>query len=649
LKNLLLTPLKIQKQSRINFAAADCESMNSKSAKFRCGSIAFYAKGGKGGGRQICTETYFSRADFFNRLSQFKVTYFFNLNYDSSFLKNHAFDSKDWAEFEISAGKGQRLLGIKFTRKSVKQSFIVKDIIQFVQGKLSKSCAEYGILEKKYPDIPDTEDGDNPAWEEFFDNATDEEIKKHCEQDCKMLLLLVSEVRRAWWENFSTDICKKRIYSLPSAAMVAYRMKFIQKPIENPFFLLKYQKGKKPEIIIREKIEQFCREAYKGGFCNAESTDIYQNLLSFDVISEYPFAMKALRFPTGTAKWTKDETFFLNWCMYIPGIAKCVFFYEGNEICGVREGKLCRLQGKFTETLTSIEIYWILSHGGRIVEFLKGVVFSDFDRHNSLMRYENFCLKLKTSSTGGKRQSAKIAANSLYGKTGQKYRQKSKNFVYYTREEFDDKTLESKEKIIGYQILENGIIAETESESISPKPFMNVVWAALISAFGRIYLLSNAQETNSKYEDTDSLKIPALTEQFRVNVAREIPDNLSKELQNKMKYQNVGFFEYEYTFTEFRALAPKMYAGTYLDKGVIKQLVKIKGVPYRFRKQFLKPILEGQNEFHTGIYLKIMGRKEGLHAKHYEDKDGAFGGLRLTKKDLMPEKKLVYYNDNEWR
>jgi len=388
-------------------------------------------------------------------------------------------------------------------------------------------------------------------------------------------------------------------------------------------------------------MEAFCRESYKGGFCNAEDTSLLENLEAFDVVSEYPFAILALRFPTGEAKWTSNLNLFLEYSLHIPSIGRGTFYCEYPIICGIRDGKLVRLCGKFTETLTSLEIFTILRYGGHIINFEKGVLFSSYDTHNSLMRYEQKTIKIKCRSKGGKRVSSKKAANSIYGKTGQNYAQVSENYIYLNPDEIEGYLSQQTEtQRISY--FPTGAIAIESRPSESPKAFMNVVWAALITAFGRIYLLENGIKTKSTYYDTDSIKCLDVSPEFKVNIARDIPKGIPESLKQALKYQQLGYFVKEKTFKRFRALAPKCYAGETVTG---EKIIRIKGVPKEQREKMFELILSGNFEISTEKYLKIMSCKESFLSNTFFEKSGIFGGLREVSKTLRPEKKPIYKDE----
>jgi len=606
-KRYELTPLKRKSlASHLRIAAGDVESKGTRSAHFRCASLAWEARGGKGG-THVEVKTFWSEKEFFEACGQFDVVYFYNLGYDSVYLRNYALESGEWKEFPISSGS--RLLGIIFTRADGKK-IIIKDFWQFGQKKLEVICKETGIQEQKYP--------------VDFDHCSDEDIARHNVQDVKMLLAFIKLARQSWWDEFGVDVCKKRTYSVPSAAMQVFRANFVKKPIVNPFFSILFSPGGATVKPLQEE-ERFVRGSYKGGFTNVHDNGLHENIFSLDVTSEYPFAATAIRFPAGDAFWVTDLDAFLHHVKKIPGFARGKFYCPVPLICGKREGKLVQLQGEFTETLTSYEILAILKHGGQVLEFERGLCFTSYDEHNSVARYVTRMFKLKRKGTGAIGKVAKLCLNSLYGKFGQDYEQETREI-----RDGDYATIEEGEGVEVFESTSGKCIGLYVVTSFSPKPFMNVAWASLITAFARIYLLERAIAIGSIYEDTDSLKVKYLV---------PFPE---LDLDDK---GDLGYFKKEEILLKFRALAPKVYAGV-TNKG--EKLVKCKGVPHGEATKLIDRILNNESLV-TGKYVKIMGALEGLRAKHYVDKDGFLGGIRETFKKLQPVPKPIYVDEQPVR
>jgi hypothetical protein len=640
LQLLQLTKLKKIKNihNRWKFGFADIESMNHLSDKFRCGSICWEYK------RKVNCLTFFDEKEYFAFLfSHFDILYFFNLGYDINYVQNYVYHNTNYQLHEIASQS--MLLGMKIVDENNDFSIIFKDIFPFCQTSLKFAMNEFNTLHKKFPNFDYmSEIEEKEAWEYFFDHSNNAEIQKHCENDCYGLKELFDLIRKEFFELFSLDCFAKKIYSSPSFFMNVFRSNFLFESIENPFFYQKFQKGQRPQIIKCECngkiLFDFVQQSYKGGYCNCESTDLFFNLKAYDISSAYPFGITAIRFPSGKCYFTSKWQFWKEKALYIPSIAKVEMYQKVPLVCILENNKLVKKVGKFTAVLTSFEIFTILRYGGILYHFYEGLVFDNYDKHNSLAKYERFMYKRKCSKKGGQKVLAKLGCNSIYGKFGQKYKMK-KTILQLIRNEEEYDTICFTDKSIkqAIRIDEGGIIIrEQEKESI--KAYFIILWSSLITAFVRIYLLENAYISHSIYEDTDSLKIEAKYEELLQNKVPNKPNYQYIDERKKYKWQLLGFFDLEETLTQFRSLAPKVYAYSVILPGKeTKKVVKLKGVPKMERDKLFQQILDGKTELITDIYWKILKPKESLRRINVDIKSDIFGGLSKTHKKMNPIRK----------
>jgi hypothetical protein len=264
--------------------------------------------------------------------------------------------------------------------------------------------------------------------------------------------------------------------------------------------------------------------------------------------------------------------------------------------------------------------------GGEILR-LRGYFFEKYDKHNSYAKFASYFYKEKSMSDGGKRSCDKLNMNSLYGKTGQSIYQESTEYIFFKTElealEFEVSTNHNYTE----KKFPNGILLSRKVESKTLKPFQNVVHAALITAFVRIYLTENGIRVNRKYCDTDSNKFQRKYLEYAQNI---VP-------KNTPKHQQLGYFEIEFEYTKFRALAPKVYAGL-LKNGA--KIVRMKGVRNRDAIKMFDAIMEGKVTLESERYFRFLGAKESLRVKHKLEEGEIFGGLIETKKRLTPNLKI---------
>jgi hypothetical protein len=638
MRNLQLTPLKrVCKDLKFyKIAFCDIESMHTKSVKFRCGSIAYKDKR-----NFIRTKTFFNDKLYFDYIfANFKIIYFFNIRYDSNFLRNYIFDYSNYTEFEIASNSN--ILGFKYIIDNDGNSVIFKDLAPYCQTSLEKSSIEYETKTRKYPEI----DYENKLIiDKWFKDSSDIEIQKHCENDCLILLEIAFKMRKNFFEDFSVDIFEKKLFSPPSLSIKILRTKYITEPLDNPNFLIKMEKGSKSKIICRKDIEDFERKVYKGGYCNVENNAYFTDIESYDIISSYPYAISKLKLPIGKAYKTNNLQNFLKYMKKNEGCCKIKLKFDIPLICGIRNGKLVKLKGVFTEYITTIELKMALKYGAKILKFYVGLCFTDYDKTYAFKRYELDMFKRKSESNGGKRSGFKLLCNSPYGKVSQNYIQESR-ISEYIRDINDFEQLRSGNDVIKAIRYQNkGGILIKKSLSEKPKGFMMLIWGCLIAAFSRCYLLEQSYRSKSIYEDTDSIKITKNNKKYLINLAKNSKFYGVKGLEYKL----LGKWELENEITEFRALAPKTYAYSYLKDGKLKQIVKCKGVQKSERKDLYNQIIEGNSELKTKEYYKIMSPNESLIALKSDnvikDNDGLFGGIRKMSKTLHPKPKKTVIND----
>jgi DNA polymerase elongation subunit (family B) len=65
---------------------------------------------------------------------------------------------------------------------------------------------------------------------------------------------------------------------------------------EKVFFFKYYDGGL---YTMPEEMSNFCQNAYKGGLCDTFKTGIFQNVISVDINSSYPYQMTKAALPTG--------------------------------------------------------------------------------------------------------------------------------------------------------------------------------------------------------------------------------------------------------------------------------------------------------------------------------------------------------------
>jgi hypothetical protein len=278
------------------------------------------------------------------------------------------------------------------------------------------------------------------------------------EHDCRGLY----EVLEQFFDAF--DVCSETI---ASHAMRVYRTYYLNREIWQP----------------RRDVEEFCRAAYSGGRCEIFRYD--EALLNcYDVNSLYPRAMLdplpvEYLFETKRMPESENQIGFYHARVRYPECYLPILPWHGD--------KLYFPVGEFEGVYTNLELERA-DRDGADIEILRGKLFhaEPVMREYALAMYE---MKRNADADGetGKRYIAKILMNSLYGKTGQRRRQRT-----YCLDDGRE----------GLFPLPNGLAYyETESRANHILPHI----AATVTARARLIQQDYLMQGRNWYTDTDSL------------------------------------------------------------------------------------------------------------------------------------------------
>jgi len=603
---------KLVNYTRVKFACADIESFGTKSDKFRCGSIYSISK------NIPSLKTFWDFHKFFLECSKFDAVYFWNLGYDSNYFFNHVINLFEKYDYHF-IGDDKKLGMIILERPSKeneneksKKFITLKDFYPIVQMSLENASILHNTTTRKF--------------NVDFDNVNDANLQIHCENDVKILHELIVIIRKQIFDAFHVDVLSRKFFSIATIAMNVFRANFINSSANliNPFILLKIDNSGK-ELIFNEKLYDFIKATYKGGFVNAFNTNTVENTRTCDISSSYPFGMSAIRFPTGFPEKTTDYNVFFEKTRKIPGFCLVRLKILKPFLCVHREDKLILCAGIVLEHITSFELDYVLSrYYAELIDFKEGIYFTEYDHYNSCL---HFVLKLfseKEKYLDSRREIYKYILNPLTGKFGQKPLMETKKYIKVNDfHEYQSDNCECIER--------NGskfVIITEKTKTL--KSFMFVSWVSLITAFARIYLMQSVISTNANYCDTDSLNI------FDYN----LPKLESFLVKQKGKKKQLGFFYTESEYRLFRALAPKLYAS--IDKNFVGG-VKAKGVMKSRRMKLLTRIFNNK-DITTSLFIKILGSREGFRAnRKLVSHEGFFGGIDETRKHLEPKNKTIVH------
>ena len=219
------------------------------------------------------------------------------------------------------------------------------------------------------------------------------------------------------------------------------------------------------------------------------------------------------------------------------------------------------------ETLTKLFTFVHFENGER----KRGVHFIDYISFQSEVGYMKegieyyYNQKEEGTKEGNKAKTynAKVIINSFYGKNCSK-RERNQRFYNFKKE------------VITFQ----PITEENRNEWLDDKLYA-VQYGSAITSWGRIQLMETIYKIGSEkfiYADTDSLKIEGITKEELIRICKE--QNI--ELSTSKEEKKLGGWDYEYSFSNFKAIAQKKYI--YQIEGEKDYRCKCSGLPEEIRK-----------------------------------------------------------------
>lgn len=295
---------------------------------------------------------------------------------------------------------------------------------------------------------------------------------------------------------------------------------------------------------------KFVRSAYYGGLTGLTTTNEIHNCSTYDINSSYPAVMEQFGVPYGQHYIAKsiehinqDTPGFVDITIHAPlDIIVPILPCRGDK------GQMQWRRGDFRTVVSIPELFFALQHGYEIIKFHSAMVYKSLVRpfHAIVDKCRSLRYEFKGTAI---EKAAKLIQNSLYGKFG-------------TREErIQFKVIGDGDSVLGLTPTElsdrvYSFLERNDETRAIPE------WAAWITAQARLKLLAAIYEVgpeNVVYFDTDS-----------ITTTVEFPANLIDE-------KEYGKFKLEKTWSVFKAVAPKVYAGQIVGQG---PAIKAKGLPF---------------------------------------------------------------------
>jgi hypothetical protein len=412
-----------------------------------------------------------------------------------------------------------------------KQEITLRDSYAMFPGKLADLTAKFAPDHAKLSGVIDF------ATETF--NTHDPKHMEYALRDSESLALAM----------YQLNATIETLYGVPMGHTTAgTAVKAWRRTLEDPIFT------HRPSM-------DFCRKAYYGGLVFLTDTNTHANCTTIDINSSYPNVMQKYGVPYGTPIQTKKF-----YHKQYPAIYHCTITAPDNLIIPIipsrnAQGATRWLSGTLETYATNAELHFALAHGYTDLIIHDGVVWENF-----CFPFEDFVEKAKAIRAQFKgtpsETLAKLIQNSLYGKMGTRQERKEV-FIPVTSADIGPDDVPMDDAQIYW-------IRNTFDEDI----LCNPAWAAFITAHGRLELLRNAYDIigveHCLYGDTDSL------------TAKESADLSGVDIGNEY-----GQFKIEKHWTEYRAIAPKVYAGC-LDSG--EWVGACKGIPLKIAKTHFKDL-----------------------------------------------------------
>lgn len=433
-----------------------------------------------------------------------------------------------------------------YSKKREQQNIVFLDSYQFLQKSLGQ-LAEDILKEHKY------------AKEEYL--YSPKEWNEYISKNGFDLVKVDTEILYKLLEKFFEFLRK---YDMPfgyTLSNIAYN-EFLKNHLKYRIF---FDDNVSPEYY--DDMES----AYRGGFVNVLELGNIDNIITYDVNSEYPKVMYKHNYPIKFVKMLKDITIekYLEYSKLYYIISNVDFELPENSISFITKkigNKLISIR-KGNQTLHKPEIDYLIEENAKI-KFNRVYLYEQVnDLFDSYV--EKFYKIKKEADNPSERYIAKILLNSLYGKFGQN-RETTEYIAVDENKEIDKPSrymiIEGNEKIV---ITDYGYF---KAKKVKHRNKFSYEIAGAVTSYARMYLYHLAKKIgldSCVYFDTDSIHA-----KFKVwdgygdlkdlinavSYHPEFQDVIGNEL-GQLKIEKRGYGEY---------YAPKCYRfnGDWTFKGV---------------------------------------------------------------------------------
>lgn len=498
----------------------------------------------------------------------YKNIFIHNLTFDIRFVLSYAIRQENIEIQHIASGSKDLVVSIIFRKE--KFAFRHIDSFQFTL------CGQEDFERAMLPEVikrTDIKVGEDPT-------LTEVEYIERVKSDVLGLYLALRKYFLGIFELFHVKINARRLTSLSSLALAIFRANFLQKGLYNPYVSKRPGENKRLEYYISASDAlHTILASYFGGRTELFRRKIAYDGYSFDINSLYPYTFdmpyptNAMHNPIKPTVVSSDEKFQYYLDEYEGFIDTrtrgYVFEHDANipilptrdkdmRTCfftGIKKGVFCFPEIRYARSLYRLDIEYpidvYLFHRGDFYNNYGQVLYKwrlDFKAQNSPIQLP-----------------IKILLNSLYGKFGQKYLQKSIKFLTLGEiKEFDlgrsaESFLRNNARILEIREMKDLVVIYYINKA--PRMFMLPHISSTTCSYGRIELHKGleANQDSLLYCDTDSMWL------------EDKPKGIS------LSNTKLGAWKLEHSFSEAAFLALKFYAYKEQDKFS----VRIKGISKR--------------------------------------------------------------------
>lgn len=480
---------------------------------------------------------------------RFRNIFIHNLTFDIRFLMKEALEREDFSMNYIASSAKDLVVELNVflyydkKGKAIYYKFRCIDSFQFTL--CSQEILEQNILGKvvKRTDIKVGIDK----------SLTYRDYIERVESDVKGLYLALKGYFQMIYELFGVNVNSAKTISLSRLTLKAFLIKFLPQKVFNPF--LKYDSEKRHYVIENEEVLLRIYASYFGGRTELFRRGIFENVISYDINSLYPSVFQ-YAYPMGK--------FWLKEIRSIGELEYYLYHYEGfldGEIfehysripiipCKGKQNKTLFAYGLKRGVFTFPEIRYALSlellkinFPCRLILFAKGNFFNGFG---------SWCFKQRRKFQSKKspfEYPLKIMMNSLYGKFGQKLKQRGMLILdRKQRKDFylgmlPEEFLTRGEKLI--EIREYGDNTVFYFEKTSIKPYSMPHIASYVCAYARLRLHKAMRENydNLLYCDTDSIWLNG--EPKNISISDDLGDWKKEYITRKACFVALKYYAYE--------------------------------------------------------------------------------------------------------